>query len=78
MGRYYVEVTGVPQEILDLCGYCVLYEEDEFKILDHKGETHLVDKLGKAYVYMDKRDDADAIRAFKGRSKIAIPNGDPE
>jgi hypothetical protein len=72
MGRYYVDVTDVPQEILDFAGYVCIFDDPEFKILNHKGEFHLVDKLGKSYIFVDEMDDADVIRAFRSNPKIAI------
>jgi hypothetical protein len=71
--RYYVNIAGVPQGFLDFLGYFVLAEDEEFKILVHKGDLHLVDK-NKPYLYVDDQNDAGLLKGpFMEREKITLP-----
>jgi hypothetical protein len=78
MKRFYVNIAGVPQAFLDFMGYFVLFEDDEFKILLHKGDLHLVDK-NNPYLYVDDKNDADLLHGpFMEREKIPLPPRDGE
>jgi hypothetical protein len=74
MGRFYVNITGISQDTLDFLGYPCFAEDEEFKILYHKGELFLVDKKGTSYLYVDDKNDADLLKgAFAIRKKIPFP-----
>jgi hypothetical protein len=73
MGRYYVNIAGVPQGVLDFLGYFVIYEDEYFKILLHKSDVYLVDK-NKPYLYVDDQNDAGLLKGpFMEREKIPLP-----
>ena len=54
MARYYVNISGVPQALLDFLGYFVLAEDEDFKVLEHKGDSHLIDKKSHICTSMTK------------------------
>jgi hypothetical protein len=73
MTRHYVNVTGIPLEFLELMGYDLVHEDDEFILLNHKGDEHVLSKHGCQYLYVDDQNDA-AI--FRSRSRIPAPPDD--
>jgi hypothetical protein len=74
MRRYYVDISGVSQEFLDFLGYVVVYEEEEFKMISHKGATHIVDKQ-RPRLYVDDANDASLLSgAFANRDKMPLPS----
>jgi hypothetical protein len=73
MGRFYVNIEGVSQAALDFLGYIVIFENNEFKILSHKGDVHVVDK-SKPYLYVDDKNDQELLSGpFKARERITLP-----
>jgi hypothetical protein len=72
MGRFYVDITGIPQNYLDFLGYTLFAEDESFKILRNKSDMHLVDKE-KPYLFVDDMNDAEIMRSFGGRAKIPVP-----
>jgi hypothetical protein len=73
MARFYVDITGVSQDYLDFLGYFVVAEDDEFKIIDHKGDVHFIDKK-KPYLYIDDMNDANLLKGpFVARAQILLP-----
>jgi len=73
MARFYVNITGVSQDYLSFLGYFVVAENEEFKILDHKGDIHLIDK-NNSYLYVDDMNDAALLKGpFIAREKIPLP-----
>jgi hypothetical protein len=78
MRRFYVDIAGVSQEFLDFLGYVLVYEEDEFKMLSHKGALHLIDKATPR-LYVDDKNDADLLGgSFANRKKMPFPPKDGE
>ena len=73
MPRYYVDITGISQDFLDFLGYVVVYEEEEFKVLSHKGEIHAIDKA-KPRLYVDDVNDAALLKGpLAFREKMPFP-----
>ncbi len=73
MARYYTNITGVSQALLDFIGYYIVDEDEEFKILWHKGDIHFIDK-NKPYLYLDDRTDAEVLKGLlAGRERIPMP-----
>ncbi len=75
MERYYVDIAGVPRSTLEFAGFIVVFEDEDFMLLYHKGDMHLIDKE-KPYLYVDDRNDADLLHGFKMRDKIPLPRKD--
>lgn len=73
MNRFYVNIAGVSQAFLDFLGYFVLFEDEDFKLLLHKGDLHLIDKYNP-HLYVDDKNDADLLNGpFLPREKIPLP-----
>jgi hypothetical protein len=75
MARWYVDITGIDQSLLDFAGYPCIAEDEDFKILFNKGDIHIIDKKGKQYLYVDDVNDVTLLGAATAtREKIALPN----
>lgn len=70
MARYYVDVTGIPDELLEFLGYILVHENEEFQLRHYKGDPVIIQKSGKRYVYVDDINDAAIL---KRRPKVAAP-----
>jgi hypothetical protein len=70
MSRYYVDVTGVPDDFLEFMGYCKVKEDDEFELRIAKDKEYILRKNGDKYLYVEDPNDA-AI--FRARAKVAAP-----
>ena len=69
MGSY-VDITGLPTAFLEFMGYIVVAENDEFLLLNHKGDPHIIYKPGPQMLYVE--DDND-VPIFKNRPRIDAP-----
>jgi hypothetical protein len=72
MGSY-VDVSGIPSEFLEFMGYIILDEDDEFRLINHKGDHHILWKRGSQLLFVD--DDND-VSIFRGRRRIPAPPKD--
>ena len=70
MSRYYVDITGVPDDFLELMGYCKVLEDDQFELRIAKDKEYILPKKGRRHLYVDDPNDA-AI--FRARPKVAAP-----
>jgi hypothetical protein len=70
MPRHYVDVTNVPDEFLEVMGYCLFEETKEFQLRVFKGDPYILPKEGKRYLYVDDVNDAIMFRA---RPKVPAP-----
>ncbi len=70
---YYVEVTDVPLDFIEFMGYRVEGQDDEFVLLNRKGEIHIIAKNGRRFLYVEDLNDA---KIFEGRQILRAP--DPE
>jgi len=73
MERYYVNIIGITKPQLELAGFVVVLEDDEFMLLEQKGDVHLVEKA-KPYLFIDDRCDADFLKELRNQP-TAIPLG---
>ena len=76
MERYYVDITGITSGQLELAGFIVLFEDNEFMWLNQKGDHFLIDKA-KPYLYVDDRCDAEFLRDLR-HQPTSIPLGPEE
>jgi len=75
MERHYVNITGITQSQLEMAGFIVIFQDDDFQVLIHKGDLHVVYKV-KPYLFVDDRCDAEFLRDLRGRDTIPLePNG---
>jgi hypothetical protein len=73
MAKFYVDITGVSQDYLDFLGYFVVYEDEEFKWLDHKGDVQIIDKA-RPRLFVDDMNDAMLLSGpFASRDRIPFP-----
>lgn len=73
MGSY-VDITGLPTQFLEFMGYIVVDQNDEFILLNHKGEEHIIYKP-KPMLYVDDEND---VAIFANRPRVpAPPASDP-
>jgi hypothetical protein len=72
MGSY-VDVTGLAIEFLEFMGYVLVDEDDEFLLLNHKGDEHIIYKPGPRLLYVE--DDND-VAIFKNRPRFDAPPAD--
>lgn len=73
MRRVYVDISGVPSQTLEFFGYVTLAEDDDFLLLSHKGDVHLIDKA-KPYLFVDDINDAMLLDGpFRLLSRIQAP-----
>jgi hypothetical protein len=70
MTRYYVDVTNIPDDLLEIMGYCLFEETEEFQLRVFKGDAYILRKEGKKFLYVEDANDA-AI--FRARAKIQAP-----
>jgi hypothetical protein len=70
MPRHYVDVTNIPDDILEIMGYCLFEQTDEFQLRVFKDEPYILPKEGKKFLYVEDANDA-AI--FRARAKIPAP-----
>jgi hypothetical protein len=70
MSRYYVDVTGVPDDFLEFMGYCKVKEDDEFELRIAKDKEYVLRKSGPKYLYVDDPND---VGLFRARAKVAAP-----
>ena len=67
---FYVDISDVPIDFLTFMGYSVSAQNDQFILLNHKGEPHIVVRNGTRYLYVEDFNDA-AI--FERRRKVQAP-----
>lgn len=60
---HYVDVRDVPLELLELLGYYLVAEDDEFVLLTHKGEEYILSKDGPRLLYVEDHNDATILRS---------------
>jgi hypothetical protein len=70
MSRYYVDVTGVPDDFLEFMGYCKVKENHEFELRVAKDKEYILRKNGAKYLYVEDPNDASL---FHARAKVAAP-----
>jgi hypothetical protein len=70
MARYYVNITGIPDDFLEFMGYTKVAENDDFELRVFKDETYIINKNGPRFLYVEDPDDAAILR---GRAKVAAP-----
>jgi hypothetical protein len=67
---WYVNVSGIPLSTLEFCGYIVMDEDDEFYLLDRKGDHHIISKEGDQLLYVEDYND---VAILRGRPAIKAP-----
>jgi hypothetical protein len=73
MGSF-VDVTGIPLRFLEVLGYILFEENEDFELLVNKGQPHLLPKEGSRLLYVEDDNDVSILRA---RRRIpAPPKGD--
>jgi hypothetical protein len=71
MARHYVDITGVSDAELEMLGYYLVEEEDEFALYDNKGEHFIVHRQGnRRFIYVEDINDAMILR---GRATRPVP-----
>lgn len=66
----YVDVAGISDQILELMGYVLVDEGDDFQLFVQKGEEHILPKAGRRLLRVE--DDNDAA-IFRSRRRIPVP-----
>ena len=65
MRSIYVDITDVPDSLLEFLGYLAVAEEDGFKLYTNKADAHIVHiDGGRRYIYVHDINDAHAL-AYK-------------
>jgi len=67
---YYVDISDVPLDFIEFMGYRVEGENEQFVLLNRKGDQHIILKDGKRFLYVEDFNDAQALH---GRAVIAAP-----
>jgi hypothetical protein len=70
MGSY-VNIDGLEIGFLEFMGYVLVAENEEFLLLNHKGDEHIIYKPGPRFLYV--ADDND-VHIFKNRPRIPAPS----
>ena len=69
MGSY-VNIDGLPIEFLEFMGYVRVAENDEFLLLNHKGDEHIIYKPGPRMLFVE---DGNDVAIFKNRPRMDAP-----
>lgn len=72
MGSY-VNIDGLPIALLEFMGYVRVAENEEFLLLNHKGDEHIIYKPGPQMLYVEDHND---VEIFKNRLKMDAPPPD--
>jgi hypothetical protein len=58
----YVNIEGIPTNLLELLGYLLVKEDAEFMYFSHKGDEYVIDKAGRQLLYVEDDNDAAILR----------------
>lgn len=64
---YYVDISDVPLDFIEFMGYRVERQDNQYILLNHKGEQHIVLKDGVRYLHVEDMNDA---LVFQGRRRV--------
>ena len=68
-------LPGCRRKSLIFLEYTIIFEDDDFKLLNHKGDLHTVDKKGRQFLFVDDINDKHSLDgAFRPRKKIPAPS----
>lgn len=64
MGAY-VDVSDIPVDMLEFMGYIVVSEDNDFILVNHKGDEQILSKDPPRYLHVEDGNDADVFRKRK-------------
>lgn len=67
---HFVEVSGVPTDVLELLGWVLIEETEEFRVFIKKGELFIVDKTPPSFIFVDDYNDVPILRSH---SRVPAP-----
>jgi hypothetical protein len=71
MARHCVDITDISDSDLEMLGYYLVEEDEEFALYDNKGEHFIVHRKGtRRFIYVEDVNDAIILR---GRSTRPVP-----
>lgn len=70
--EWYVNIDGISREVLEGIGYYVVYEDEEFILINHKGDEQIIDKSGPKELKVDD-EEAGILEQYSSKTKRRIP-----